>query len=42
MSIPTVAASAEQNLIGGAVGLAGGEQCQLEVIRENVTRLSGS
>ena len=32
MSIPTVAASAEQNLIGGAVGLAGGEQCQLEVI----------
>ena len=30
LSIPTVAASAEQNLIGGAVGLAGGGQCQLE------------
>ena len=31
ISIPTVAASAEQNLIGGAVGLAGGGLCQLEV-----------
>ena len=29
--LAAVAASAEQNLIGGAVGLAGGGQCQLEV-----------
>ena len=36
ISNPAVAASAEQNLIGGAVGLAGGGLCQLEVGGKNL------